>query len=217
MCLGDGDGDGIDDACEDPEACCMPNGDCVMLMGLDCLAMGGIPQGNGTICTVTQACCWPDNTCAMVDPLCCGDLGGTVRPGDCGGREACCDSYGYCYMANRACCLANGDDPQGPGTQCLGDGDGDGKDDACYVPPVGCCWKCDGDQVQCNNGLTQAACPSSWNWVQSAVCGTSSCGEGKCDGVVPTVSGWGLGVLVLVLLTGLTIKFGRRKAHTNTM
>jgi hypothetical protein len=135
VCLGDGDGDGIDDGCEDPEACCMPNGDCVMMMGADCWAMGGIPQGNGTACTVAQACCWPDNTCAEIDPLCCGDLGGTVTDGLCGGMQACCMDSGACYMADEACCMANGDTPKGSGSVCLGDADGNGVDDACEVEP----------------------------------------------------------------------------------
>ena len=36
-------------------------------------------------------------------------------------------------MANRACCLNNGDTPRGVGTVCLGDADADGIDDACDV------------------------------------------------------------------------------------
>ena len=134
----DDNGNGIPDECEGPppdEACCMPDGSCVMMPEVDCMAMGGIPQGPGTVCTTAQACCWPDNTCAMVDPLCCGDLGGTVRPGDCGGREACCDDVGACYMANRACCAANGDTPKGAGSVCLGDANGNGIDDACEEYP----------------------------------------------------------------------------------
>jgi hypothetical protein len=141
----DVDGNGIPDECEGgppDEACCMPDGSCVMMPEVDCTAMGGVPQGPGSVCTTAQACCWPDDTCAMVDPLCCGDLRGTVTPGECGERQACCDDVGYCYMADESCCTANGDTPQGAGTACLGDGDGDGVDDACEgeqepIPTVG--------------------------------------------------------------------------------
>jgi len=155
-------------------------------------------------CTTPEACCFPDDTCAMADPLCCDDLGGAAQGAGsgCGGMQACCSAAGACYMADAVCCVANGDTPKGAGSVCLGDGNGDGKDDVCVVPPVGCCWRCEGDQVQCNNGVTHQACPSGWHWVQSAFCGTSSCGEGTCDqgDIVPAVSAWGLAVLVLVLL-----------------
>ena len=119
-------------------------------------------------------------------------------------------------MADEACCLANGHTPKGPGSVCLGDSNGDGKDDACVAPPpVGCCWRCVDGEVECNNNVTQAACPSGWNWVQNRACGSSYCGEGQCEEeVVPAVSGWGLAVLAFVLLTGMAFKFGRRRATT---
>ena len=131
----DANGNGIPDECEGPpptEACCLPDGSCMMALDVDCLAMGGVPQGPGTVCTTSQACCFPNDTCAMVDPLCCGDLGGTVVAGACSGMQACCDdATGACYMADEACCLANGHTPKGAGTVCLGDLDANGVDDAC--------------------------------------------------------------------------------------
>lgn len=33
-----------------PQACCLPDGQCEMLMPSDCRAMGGTPQGSGTTC-----------------------------------------------------------------------------------------------------------------------------------------------------------------------
>ena len=107
-----------------------------MMPEIDCLAMGGVPQGPGTICTTAQACCFPNDTCANVDPLCCGDLGGTVTAGLCGGMQACCMDTGACYMADDACCTANGDTPKGAGSVCLGDANGNGVDDACEEPGV---------------------------------------------------------------------------------
>jgi len=122
------------------EACCLPDGNCVTIPEVDCLAQGGVPQGPGTTCTTTEACCFPNDTCAMVDPLCCDDLGGTVVAGTCGGMQACCVDTGACYMADEACCLANGDTPKGAGSVCLGDSNSDGADDACVPPvPEACC------------------------------------------------------------------------------
>jgi hypothetical protein len=49
----DADGDGVADICEpppEPEACCLPNGTCLMLLAADCLNMGGEPKGPYTRC-----------------------------------------------------------------------------------------------------------------------------------------------------------------------
>ncbi|MFQ6092289.1 MAG: hypothetical protein ACE5OR_06345, partial [bacterium] len=45
--------------------------------------------------------------------------------------EACCFRDGSCSEETQSDCIALGGTPQGPGTQCLGDLDGNGKDDAC--------------------------------------------------------------------------------------
>jgi hypothetical protein len=53
VCLGDLDGDGVDDACEVPvvtQACCLPTGRCVEVTHDKCVALGGDPQGLNTIC-----------------------------------------------------------------------------------------------------------------------------------------------------------------------
>ena len=47
------DGDGVADICEPvavPEACCLPNGTCQMLLPADCLNIGGVPKGPGSRC-----------------------------------------------------------------------------------------------------------------------------------------------------------------------
>jgi len=79
-CLGDLNGNDVDDACEpeEPEACCLPDGACMMVFSFDCLAMRGVPQGPGTVCTQPAACCLPDGTCIDADPLCCDELGGWI-------------------------------------------------------------------------------------------------------------------------------------------
>ncbi len=53
MCLGDGNGDLVDDACQTPQlpqACCLPDGTCNDITHDDCVALGGDPQGQGTTC-----------------------------------------------------------------------------------------------------------------------------------------------------------------------
>ena len=54
-CLGDLNMNGKDDACEAPQACCLPNGTCAYTGHSDCVDRGGDPQGPGTDCG-TVAC-----------------------------------------------------------------------------------------------------------------------------------------------------------------
>jgi len=66
------------------EGCCLPNAvgfGCVNALPADCLAMGGIPQGPGSLCSSPAPCCTSDGRCRMIDPLCCDELGGMVTPG----------------------------------------------------------------------------------------------------------------------------------------
>jgi len=117
-----------------PEACCFPDGWCIDLFPDDCLAQGGIPQGESTVCTESEACCFQDDTCAMVDPLCCDDLGGVpLGAGSvCLGMEACCLPDDTCVMADALCCVNElGGTPQGAGTVCT-------QPEACCFPDDTC-------------------------------------------------------------------------------
>ncbi|MCB9850885.1 MAG: hypothetical protein H6817_09305 [Phycisphaerales bacterium] len=73
---------GVTVTCDCPEtqvdeACCVQLS-CFQTPPADCLAIGGTPQGPGSVCSGTiEACCLPDDTCVDLDPLCCDDLGGT--------------------------------------------------------------------------------------------------------------------------------------------
>ncbi len=50
-CLGDSDGDLVDDICEDPPgACCLDDGTCVLATAADCLAQSGDYLGDGSVC-----------------------------------------------------------------------------------------------------------------------------------------------------------------------
>jgi hypothetical protein len=60
ICLGDGNGNRIDDACEVPperQACCLPDGGCEDLSHFECVERGGDPQGPHTTCV--NAICHP--------------------------------------------------------------------------------------------------------------------------------------------------------------
>jgi len=92
MCAGSGNpcppGTVCDEATDmcvpENQACCLPDEmsfDCMNMLPADCMAMGGSPQGVGSVCTSPAPCCTPDGRCHMVDPLCCDELGGTVTPG----------------------------------------------------------------------------------------------------------------------------------------
>jgi hypothetical protein len=129
-CLGDLNGNGIDDACEEPTpetvACCLPSGQCVDLKPDQCMARGGTPLAPGTKCETPEACCLPDGSCIMADPQCCRKAGGTPQGAntDCKNvncpqpLEACCLPDGTCTDTTANDCRAKGGTPQGPGTNC---------------------------------------------------------------------------------------------------
>ncbi|MHC5109612.1 MAG: DUF7901 domain-containing protein, partial [Planctomycetota bacterium] len=129
--------------CTQPEACCLPDGTCADVDPLCCDDLGGIPQGPGTFCTQPEACCLPDGSCVDVDPLCCDDLGGVPQgPGTvCTAPEACCLQDGSCIMTDPLCCDDLGGTTSPFSNVCLGDGNGNGVDDACEQPqpPQACC------------------------------------------------------------------------------
>jgi hypothetical protein len=78
--------DEVNDIClPGTQGCCIENASgefgCSNEDPVDCLAMGGLPQGVGTACTAVEACC-VDGRCSMVDPLCCDEIGGDpIGPG----------------------------------------------------------------------------------------------------------------------------------------
>jgi Dockerin type I domain len=111
--LGDYQGDGS--TCLGIEACCLPDGSCVMTDALCCTDMGGTPQGSASTCTALEGCCFADGSCVDLDPLCCLDQGGTPQgpTTSCSGTMlACCLQDGSCVMADALCCLNMGGTPQ---------------------------------------------------------------------------------------------------------
>lgn len=121
------------DPCEPVQACCLPDDTCVDLEPQCCEDQGGTVTAG--LCTGTlSGCCLPDGSCVDIDRACCWAQNGEVLSSGCQPVEACCFEPPYapiCIDTNPDCCLAAGGNPQGSGTYCLGDLDGDGVDDAC--------------------------------------------------------------------------------------
>ncbi len=86
---------------------------------------------------ITGACCFSVGGCVILSQQACQSQGG-VYLGDftsCLGDQACCLPNGACVDTDALCCeLVYGGLPQGPGSVCLGDANGDGRDDLCYPP-----------------------------------------------------------------------------------
>ncbi len=71
---------GHETSCYPMEACCLPNGDCIMADPICCeTVLLGAPMGTGSACTALEACCFSDGSCMELDPLCCVDMGGTPQ------------------------------------------------------------------------------------------------------------------------------------------
>jgi hypothetical protein len=49
VCLGDGNGNSIDDTCEAPRACCLPDGGCVSVSPAACVSLNGVSQPPGVV------------------------------------------------------------------------------------------------------------------------------------------------------------------------
>ena len=143
FCQGDGNGNLIDDACETQEegACCYGAEfeSCTVTTQDDCeINLMGVYQGDGTMCEGMEACCLPDGTCVDADALCCRNELGGIPAGAatlCAGLTvACCFDDGSCMDVDAACCEVLGGWPSPFGEPiCLGDGNGNGTDDACEL------------------------------------------------------------------------------------
>jgi len=127
VCLGDGNNDGRDDACEIQ---------CPIGATGDCCQVGG----NGSVGCDNSVCC--DAVCAADLSCCLGNWGAgcaalaAALPTECACPEvACCLADGTCQNVPESICLAPplGGEPQGSGSVCAGDADGNGQDDLCQV------------------------------------------------------------------------------------
>ncbi len=85
----------------------IPAGSCQMMTRTECEFFGGLFQGDGTNCELV----------------------------DCVPEEACCLPNGRCIVGDPGRCREAHGVPQGPGSVCSGDEDGDGIDDLCVARP----------------------------------------------------------------------------------
>lgn len=111
-------------------ACCLSDGNCVVLPSYLCMNEGGIYHGAGTNCstvdcpTAMGACCADDGSCSItIETECVGTYqgDGTVcDPNPCSLKGACCPSliHSPCIFVTSAECAANGGHYFGDGTSC---------------------------------------------------------------------------------------------------
>jgi len=100
----------------------------------------GTPCDDGDPCTLDDACNGSGD-CTGTDPttITCVSDGNCPSPTRCDvgnghcvcGPGACCLPDGSCTNVTEAECVAVGGSPKLPGSTCVGDGDGNGTDDAC--------------------------------------------------------------------------------------
>jgi len=178
-------------------ACCVPNVGCVNAMEEnDCLASGGVFQGNGISCGINpceSACCMPDQSCQFLAQQPCQMQGGTYVPNsDCNDADGDGRANGCDGCANDpekvdpgACgCSVADSDTDADGT--LDCNDGCPNDPVKLVPGACGCGLADVDSdgdgtLDCNDG-----CPgdSAKNAAGACGCGnadTDSDGDGAAD------------------------------------
>lgn len=126
-------------------ACCLENGDCVVLGEEACLSAGGVEWGALVDCDpypctlVPGACCLPTGACVVLNGFECLTAGGVFQgqgsscvPNPCPSPTgACCYPTGYCVVRSEASCASSGGAWLGPQTDCT--------PNPCPQPPQGAC------------------------------------------------------------------------------
>ncbi len=153
-------------------ACCLPDGSCVVLMEVECVAQGGIwqasPTCDGVACPQPPgACCFPDGSCQFVTNEACLALGGVwYGYGSVCDPNPCPPPYGSCCYPDGSCAVTLQVDCTGIWTMF-----GVCEPNTCEQPPVGAC--CDHATGDCTI-TTQAAC--GFEWLGPDVpCNTETC------------------------------------------
>jgi len=160
-------------------ACCLPNGDCLLVNRDECGAVGGQYQGDGTVCDpnpcpIPGACCFEDGHCEVLFDIDCAAQGGQFYGGDCTPglcpqpAGACCDVYGNCSFV--------------PEAECTGTFLGGPCDpNPCTIPPMGAC--CDA-QGGCT--LTyEIDCQGTWQGADTV------CDPNPCEVTATESTTWG--------------------------
>ncbi|MFQ5500737.1 MAG: S8 family serine peptidase [Phycisphaerae bacterium] len=126
-------------------ACCGADGSCTIREQANCMAIGGVYQGDGTSCTPNPcpqpmgACCFVDGSCLVQSLVDCSAANGTFQgvntvctPNPCpqptGG---CCHIDGTCTQETAASCTAGGGVYQGDNIPCF--------PNPCPPPSGACC------------------------------------------------------------------------------
>ncbi|MHC4697218.1 MAG: hypothetical protein ACYTFA_10780 [Planctomycetota bacterium] len=136
---------GVCECVPDPTGACCLLGDatCIITTQAQCEdpVMGGVYQGDGTVCLGMEACCDAAGVCYMADALCCLANGNTPQgPGTvCTAPEACCFPDNTCRMLDPLCCDDEGGVPQGAGSVCLGIQACCDPGGQCYMADAACC------------------------------------------------------------------------------
>ncbi|MFQ5422478.1 MAG: S8 family serine peptidase [Phycisphaerae bacterium] len=126
-------------------ACCGADGSCTIREPANCAAVGGVYQGDGTLCAPNPcpqplgACCSADGSCLVQTLVDCSAAGGVFQgadtvcmPNPCPQPTgACCDIDGACTSQTAANCAAAGGTYQGDGISCA--------PNPCPVPVGACC------------------------------------------------------------------------------
>ena len=179
-------------------ACCLPSGNCDILLQGDCINAGGTYRGDGTFCAggppcpaPSGACCFAaTNGCLNLTQTNCAAAGGVYQGNgtNCGSivcfpTGACCLPLGSCVgPVSPGDCTAQGGVFQGNATAC--------GSINCPLPTGACCFS----TGFCLN-LTSADCATAGaSWVgaftaceTANICDSSPCGicaDSNCDGSV---------------------------------
>lgn len=200
--------------CSDtPDPCGDAFGVCCTLQTDGCEETTAAECAGAWVATVT---CEEQGTCVIgpdcYDGLtaeCCAEFGGSfVDDEACELEGACCqDDPPACVELTEVACETVGGTYNGDDTECEGDNDGDGVDDACE--PGGACCSAAG----CEDGASQDHCEAGGN---AKYMGDGTTCEEACPNGIPAVTEWGLVVMLLLVLAAGTVVLKRARALRTT-
>lgn len=173
----------------------VPTGACTSLLDGTCTITtinvcedaNGVYAGDSTTCgDLTGGCCLDNGACVEAFAAACTEMAGAYQDDDttCGPLGACQKLDGSCIETTEDCCTFGTGSYQGDASTCVANG-------AC----------CSGGSCSMT---TAGLCQGTYHGDGTI------CSESICQGhAIPTVSEWGLMVLVLLVLTAGTMVFSR--------
>jgi len=162
--------------------CCLPDGTCMVTTNEQCVDLNG-EFSSGGICTEPLPCCLENDACLMLIPRCCRFIEGTIIT-----TGEVCDGDRDMDDVDSACGDNCPNDPFKMTPGICGCGKSDVDSDFDTVPD--CIDQCPGedDRIDDNNN------------------GTPDCAEDIV--IIPTVSQWGMVILILALMIAVKLSFG---------